>query len=257
MNPVAFEIFGLEIRWYGIIISLGVLTAMTLSYFLAQKKKLSYDMVIDIFLCVFPISIIGARLYYVAFEYQNYHSFYEVINIREGGMAIHGGVIAALIAGVIFAKYKKINFLEYVDIIMPGVILAQAIGRWGNFMNQEAHGGEVSAQFIKKFPEFIQRGMFINGGYYHPTFLYESIWNVLVCGILLFILFKKKESDNGIVLAGYMIFYSLGRFFIEGLRTDSLMVLGLRTAQMVSIAGIIVGLIFVIYLKLRKKKRIV
>ena len=255
MNPVAFEIFGLPIRWYGIIISMGVLAAMGVIYVLSKKKNLDYDTIIDAFLITFPISIIGARLYYVAFEYKNYHSLMDVINIREGGLAIHGGVIAALLAGYIFAKYKKINFLEYVDVIMPGVILAQAIGRWGNFMNQEAHGGPVTEEFISKFPEFIQNGMLIRGTYYHPTFLYESIWNLLVFAILVYILLKKKEGKNGIVLAGYMIFYSIGRFFIEGLRTDSLMFIGLRIAQIVSLIGIILGIIFIIWInKVYKNK---
>ena len=252
MNPVAFEIFGLPIRWYGIIISMGVLAAMGVIYVLSKKKNLDYDTIIDAFLITFPISIIGARLYYVAFEYKNYHSLMDVINIREGGLAIHGGVIAALLAGYIFAKYKKINFLEYVDVIMPGVILAQAIGRWGNFMNQEAHGGPVTEEFISKFPEFIQNGMLIRGTYYHPTFLYESIWNLLVFAILVYILLKKKEGKNGIVLAGYMIFYSIGRFFIEGLRTDSLMIGPLRMAQVISLVTIIVCVI--LHKILSKKK---
>lgn len=253
MNPVAFEVFGLEIRWYGIIISMGVLAAMSLIYILAKKKNLNYDTIIDAFLITFPISIVGARLYYVAFEYETYHSFMDVINIRNGGMAIHGGVIAALLSGYVFARYKKINFLKYVDIIMPGVILAQAVGRWGNFMNQEAHGGPVSKEFISKFPEFIQKGMLISGTYYHPTFLYESIWDLLVCLILVYILLKRKEAKDGVVLSGYMILYSIGRFFIEGLRTDSLMFMGLRTAQIVSLLGIILGILLIIYINRKKK----
>lgn len=255
MNPVAFEIFGIEVMWYGVLISLGVISAMVLIYLLAKKKNLNFDVMIDAFLIIFPISIIGARLYYVAFEYQNYKSFMDVINIRQGGLAIHGGVIAGLLAGIVFAKVRKINFLEYVDIAMPGLILAQAIGRWGNFMNQEAHGGPVSGEFISKFPEFIQKGMYIGGTYYHPTFLYESIWNVIVCGILIYILFKKKNSENGIVLGSYMILYSLGRFFIEGLRTDSLMFFGLRIAQIVSIAGMLLGAGIIIWIKIKNKKK--
>ena len=256
MNPVAFELFGLPIRWYGIIISMGVLAAMGVIYVLSKKKNLDYDTIIDAFLITFPISIVGARLYYVAFEYKNYHSFMDVINIREGGLAIHGGVIAALLAGYIFAKYKKINFLEYVDVVMPGVILAQAIGRWGNFMNQEAHGGPVSEAFISKFPHFIQQGMLINGTYYHPTFLYESIWNLIVFAILIFILYKKK-NQHGIVIGSYMVLYSLGRFFIEGLRTDSLMFFGLRTAQIISLIGIVVGAVIIFMANRNSKKKII
>ena len=175
MNPVAFEIFGQPIRWYGIIIASGVLVAFFVSYLLAKKKELDFDIIIDGFLWSFPFAIIGARLYYVIFEYKNYHSFIDIINIRNGGLAIHGGLIGGLVVAYIFTKIKKINFFEYIDVIMPGVILAQAIGRWGNFMNQEAHGGPVSQEFISKFPQFIQDGMLINGTYYHPTFLYESV----------------------------------------------------------------------------------
>lgn len=253
MNPVAFEVFGLEIRWYGLIISMGVMTAIALTYFNAKKKDLDFDLIIDGFLWAFPLAIVGARLYYVAFEYQNYHSFMDVINIRQGGLAIHGGLIAAIITVYVFTKVKKVNFLQYIDLVMPAIILAQAIGRWGNFMNQEAHGGPVTQEFISKFPEFIQNGMLIRGTYYHPTFLYESIWNVIVCGILMYILYKKKEGRDGVVLGSYAILYSVGRFFIEGLRTDSLMFFGLRIAQIVSLVGIIGGVILIFWV-IKKKK---
>ncbi len=248
MNPVAFEIFGMDIRWYGIIIGSGVLMAFLSSYFLAKRKDLDFDIITDGFLWSFPFGIIGARLYYVAFDfkYGNYETFFDVINTRNGGMAIHGGLIGALLVAFIFTKYKKINFFEYIDVIMPGVILAQAIGRWGNFMNQEAHGGAVTEEFISKFPEFIQNGMLISGTYYHPTFLYESLWNIVVFVLLVFILNKKKEQ-HGIVIGSYMILYSIGRFFIEGMRTDSLMVLGLRTAQLISLAGILVGTVLIFW----------
>ena len=220
MNPVAFELFGYPIRWYGIIIAGGVLVAFFISYILAKKKELDFDIITDGFLWSFPFAIIGARLYYVAFEYKNYHSF------------------------------------EYIDVIMPGIILAQAIGRWGNFMNQEAHGGPVTEQFISKFPQFIQNRMLINGTYYHPTFLYESIWDLVVFLILIFILYKKKQQ-HGIIIGSYMVLYSLGRFFIEGLRTDSLMFFGLKTAQIVSLIGIIIGTIIIfVAVKFQKNKNI-
>ena len=139
------------------------------------------------------------------------------------------------------------------DVVAPSLILAQAIGRWGNFMNSEAHGGPVSAEFISHFPKFIQDGMYIKGNYYHPTFLYESIWNLLVCGILIFILYKKKEGTHGIVISSYIGLYSLGRFFIEGLRTDSLMFFGLRIAQIVSILGIVISIFLLVYIYRKKK----
>jgi phosphatidylglycerol:prolipoprotein diacylglycerol transferase len=177
-----------------------------------------------------------------------------MINIRNGGIAIHGGLIAGLLTAYIFTRVKKVNFFEYIDVVMPGVILAQAIGRWGNFMNQEAHGGPVTEQFISKFPQFIQQGMLINGTYYHPTFLYESIWDLLVFAILIYILYKKKQQ-HGIVLGSYMILYSVGRFFIEGLRTDSLMFYGLRIAQIVSLTGILLGIVVIIFACKKKTKK--
>ena len=175
-----------------------------------------------------------------------------MINIRTGGLAIHGGLIAGTLTAYIVLKIKKLNFWEYIDVVIPAVVLAQGIGRWGNFMNQEAHGGAVSADFISKFPEFIQKGMLINGAYYHPTFLYESICDVLICLILIYILFKKKKQ-HGIVLGAYLILYSSARFFIEGLRTDSLMFVGLRMAQVISILGIILGAI-IIFTSIKKAK---
>ena len=246
MNPVAFEIFGMQIRWYGIIIAFGVLAAFGVTYITAKKKELNFDTIIDGFLWSFPLSIVGARIYYVAFEFQNYHSIWDMINIRNGGIAMHGGLIGGILTAYIFTRVKKINFFEYMDVVMPGVILAQAIGRWGNFMNQEAHGGPVTEQFISKFPQFIQHGMLINGTYYHPTFLYESVWDLLVFAALIYILYKKKQH-HGVVIGSYMVFYSIGRFFIEGLRTDSLMFFGLRIAQIVSIIGILAGGIIILF----------
>ena len=262
MNPVAFELFGYPIRWYGIIIAGGVLVAFFISYILAKKKGLDFDIITDGFLWSFPFAIIGARLYYVAFEYKNYHSFIDVINIRNGGMAIHGGLIGGLLTAYIFTKVKKINFFEYIDVIMPGIIFAQAIGRWGNFMNQEAHGGPVTEQFISKFPQFIQNRMLINGTYYHPTFLYESVFNLLGL-IILLIIRKKSNLKTGMLLSIYLIWYSIVRFFIESLRTDSLMLGNLKMAQVISIILIISGIsIFVVSLKKgeyyneRKKQKI-
>lgn len=255
MNPVAFEILGKEIRWYGILISIGVMVAFFIASINAKRKKVNFDIIIDAFLWSFPMAIIGARLYYVAFEYENYNSFIDMINIRNGGLAIHGGLIGGFVTAYIFTKIKKVNFLEYVDVVIPGIILAQAVGRWGNFMNQEAHGGPVTKEFISKFPEFIQKGMLIGGTYYHPTFLYESICNLIIFVILMFILYKKNKQ-HGIVLGSYMILYSIARFFVEGMRTDSLMFLGLRIAQIVSLAGVLAGLILILFSKKIKRKRI-
>lgn len=257
-DPVAFKIFGFDIMWYGVLIGFGIILAFILAYFNSKRKGLKFENLIDIFLIAFPCAIIGARVYYVIFEWSNYkHNFIDIFNIRQGGLAIHGGLIGAFLAAFIYTKIKKINFLAYADLVAPSIILAQGIGRWGNFMNSEAHGGVVSKEFISKFPLFIQRGMFIDGEYYHPTFLYESIWDLLVCIVLVIILYKVKKGYEGIVISSYMILYSLGRFFIEGLRTDSLMFFGFRIAQLISFAGIILGIIFIIIIIRKNKERMI
>lgn len=256
-NPVAFDLFGFEVMWYGILIGFGIVLAFILAYKNAKKKGLNFDVLIDIFLVSFPCAIIGARAYYVIFEWSNYKDdLLSIFNIRQGGLAIHGGLIGAFLAAFIYTRIKKIKFLEYADLVAPSIILAQAVGRWGNFMNSEAHGDVVSKEFILKFPKFIQDGMYINGQYYNPTFLYESIWDILVCIILVAILYKVKKGYEGVVISSYMILYSIGRFFIEGLRTDSLMFLGLRMAQLISLAGIILGIIFIFIIVKKNKNKI-
>jgi len=201
---------------------------------------------LTVFLITFPIAIIGARLYYVIFEFDQYRdNLMSIFNIRKGGLAIHGGIIAAVIVVAIYCNKKKINFFDIMDMAAPCIILAQGIGRWGNFFNQEAHGGPVTEAFISKFPQFIQNGMLIKGTYYHPTFLYESIWNVLVCLLLLYML--KKVSKKGVIFFSYIGLYSVARFFIEGLRTDSLMLGSIRMAQLVSIIGVGIWVAGVIY----------
>lgn len=255
MDPVAFSIFGLDIRWYGVIISIGIFVALTITYFNSKFLKLDFNIVSDIFLVAFPFAIIGARLYYVALEFDNYKdNLLSIFNLRNGGIAIHGALIGAILSTYVYCKIKKINFLRYADLCIPAFIIAQGIGRWGNFFNQEAHGGPVSANFISNFPAFIQNGMHIEGVYYHPTFLYESIWNFLVAAILIFILYKLSDKFNGVVLCSYGILYSIGRFFIEGLRTDSLYFMGLRMAQIISIVIILASISLLIFI-IRKNKK--
>lgn len=254
MNPIAFQIGSFEVRWYGILIAFGVIVAIALASYNCKKKDIDMDIILDGFFVAFPTAIVGARMYYVIFEFNNYKdNLVDIFNIRKGGLAIHGGLIGAFIAVYIFAKIRKLDLLKYLDIVAPSIILAQAIGRWGNFMNGEAHGGEVSYEFISKFPVFIQKGMNIGGIYYHPTFLYESIWNLIVCIILLVILHKKSNDNHGIVIGSYIALYSLGRVFIEGLRTDSLMLGNIRVAQLISILGMIAGIALIAYIKRRKK----
>ncbi|GEA30650.1 prolipoprotein diacylglyceryl transferase [Clostridium diolis] len=244
MNPVAFSIGGFDIRWYGILIATGIMLGILISQYNCKWREVDYDNLLNIVLLSIPIGIIGARLYYVIFEFDNYKdNIINAFNIRNGGLAIHGGLIFALGTALIYTRVKKLSFIKFADVAAPSIILAQALGRWGNFFNQEAHGDVVSYEFIKHFPMFIQKGMNINGLYYNPTFLYESLWNLTIFIILMIMLRKCKK--NGIVFFTYIGLYSIGRFIIEGMRTDSLMIGSFRMAQLVSLAGVIAWIIFI------------
>ena len=226
---------------------------MFIAYYNSKKLNLDFEKIIDGFLVAFPCAIVGARAYYVFFEFDNFkNNIWSIFNLRTGGLAIHGGLIGALIGTIIYCKLKKIEMMKYLDVVAPSLILAQAIGRWGNFMNGEAHGDVVSYEFISKFPEFIQKGMYLDGHYYNPTFLYESMWNLLIFLILMIILHKKKSNENGVVIASYAVLYSIGRLFIESLRTDSLMIGNIRIAQFMSILGVVIGITYIIYVKSKK-----
>lgn len=188
MDPIAFTIFGLEVRWYGILIASAVVIGTILAIKEAKRKGISEDTILDLLLFVLPAAIIGARLHYVLFSWDNYkNNLIEILNIRGGGLAIHGAVIAGVIVGLIFAKVKKISFWELADIIAPSLILGQSIGRWGNYANQEAYGG----------PTDLPWAIVVDGVKVHPTFLYESIWNLLVFLFLVYYsrkMIKKMEK---------------------------------------------------------------
>ena len=251
MNPVAFNLFGISVRWYGIFIGTGMALAIILANYTCKYRDIDYDSLLDVVLISLPIGIVGASFYYVAFEFDNDKSnLIDIFNIRGGGLAIHGGILFALVSAFIIAKRRKMSFFKMADAAAPTIIIAQAIGRWGNFFNSEAHGGPVSYDFIKNFPYFIQQGMHIEGIYYHPTFLYESLWDFTVFIILMILLRKNKKV--GIVFFTYIGLYSIGRFFIEGLRTDSLMFGPLRIAQLVSLSGIVIWVAFLIISKYKK-----
>lgn len=242
--------------WYGIIISCGVMLGLIIISYTSKVKGVSLDNIIDTFLIAFPIAILGARAYYVAFEFESYRGdIASMFNLRQGGLAIHGGVIFGVLAAYLYSKKKKFDFLSMIDVVAPSLVLVQGIGRWGNFINKEAHGGPVTFEFISKFPDFIQSGMNIGGIYYHPTFLYESIWDLIVFFILIILLKRRKEEEKGTIIAYYAVLYSVGRFFIEGLRTDSLMILGFRTAQLVSLLLIIAGLVSIFIIKKRANNK--
>lgn len=229
MNPVAFSIMGFDIRWYGIILATAILTAVLLAMHIAKKDGLSADVISDIALFGIPGGIIGARLYYVLFSW-DYYGIHpsEILNIRGGGLAIHGAIIGGVLAGGGYVLYKKLPFWKYADVTATSFILAQAIGRWGNFANQEAHGG----------PTDLPWGILVHGQKVHPTFLYESLWDLMVFGILM--KYRKHRKGDGVLFCMYLALYSVGRFFIEGLRTDSLMLGPLRQAQVLSLGLIIV-----------------
>lgn len=243
MDPVAFKIFGIEIMWYGVLISLGVLLGVIIALRECKRTKFKEDNLLDFLLIAIPSAIIGARAYYVIFSWDYYSANpSEIINIRNGGLAIHGALIAGAIVGILFCKKRKINVLELLDIVIPSVALGQAIGRWGNYINQEAFGG----------PTDLPWGIVVNGQKVHPTFLYESIIDFAIFIFLIWFR-KNKKATHGQVLSLYLILYSAGRFFVEGLRTDSLMFLGMRVAQLISLVFIIAGIALWMYLKKRKK----
>lgn len=247
MDPVALRIFGIEIMWYGVLIAFAMLTGTILAIMEARRVGFDENHILDIILYSVPSAIIGARLYYVVFQWQEYrNNLLQILDIRSGGLAIHGGIIGGMIAAYIYTRIKNISFLKVADICIPSIILGQAIGRWGNFFNQEAYGGVVSSEFISKFPRFIREQMYIGGEYHHPTFLYESIWNLGV--FILLVTLRKKQRRNGYILSAYLIFYSIGRFFIEGLRTDSLMIGSLRQAQLISIVMLAVGIAGILWI---------
>ncbi|MED9948247.1 MAG: prolipoprotein diacylglyceryl transferase [Peptacetobacter hiranonis] len=245
MDRVAFTIFGIDVMWYGVLIATGMLIGIALAIREAKRVGISEDDVLNIAIIAIPVAIICARLYYVIFSWDYYsQNPSEILNIRGGGLAIHGGLIGGILTGFIYAKVKKLDFFKTADAVMVGMPLAQAIGRWGNFINGEAHGGPTSLPW----------GIMVDGVKVHPTFLYESIWDF---GIFLFIMFymRKKKTYEGEVIVSYITLYSIGRFFIEGLRTDSLMFGPIRMAQFVSLVGVVGGLILHFYLKNRAKKK--
>ncbi len=229
INPVAFSIFNIDIMWYGILIASGVLIGTLLALREARRIGFRDEDLMDLLIVAIPSAIIGARLYYVIFQFDYYkNNLSEIINVRGGGLAIHGGIIAAVIVGAVFCKIRKVNFWQIADITAPSIILGQAIGRWGNYINREAFGTVTDLPW----------GIIVNGHKVHPTFLYESLWNIVVFMFLLWYRRKGRKEDGEVFLL-YAILYSVGRFFIEGLRTDSLMFSGFRVAQLISIAIII------------------
>lgn len=241
-GPIAFTIFGIDIRWYGILIATGIVAAILVSSYRFKKHNLNSEDVMDLAIICIPAGIIGARLYYVAFEWENYSgNLLNIFNTRLGGLAVHGGLILGIASAVFVCKHKKIPFPDGLDATVCGIVLAQSIGRWGNFFNSEAHGG----------PTDLPWGIQVKGTYVHPTFLYESLWCLILFFVLSHIDSNRKFIGQTSLLYG--ILYSAERFFVEGLRTDSLMIGPFRQAQVLSAGVIIVCLI--LYIILYKKSR--
>ena len=256
VNPVAFTLFDkIEVRWYGIIITLGIILAFSYCAFRAKQEKISFDDLLDIAIFTVIFGVIGARLYYVLTSLDKYDSLYSMIAIWEGGLAIYGGLIAGALTIFLVCRYKKINLMKMFDSVAPGVMIAQALGRWGNFFNGEAYGEEV---IEGSFLYFIRMGLIPNIEsrtkmfYFHPTFLYESLWNI--AGFIFINAIYKKKKFDGQIFYMYIAWYGFGRMFIEGLRTDSLYVGVFRISQVVGFVCFIVGSLM-LTLNLLKSRR--
>lgn len=251
MERVALDLGFIQIYWYSIFIFVAVFLASIVILREAKKQKINEDFMINLIFYGVIFGIIGARLYYVAFNLDYYLKYpLEILEVWNGGLAIHGGILFGLLTVCIYCKKYNAKILKVLDILVVGLILGQAIGRWGNFFNGEAYGAVTTLEHLQKLglPEFIINGMYIDGAYHQPTFIYESIWNIF--GFLTLLIVRHyKYLKNGQLTGTYLIWYSVGRFVIEGMRTDSLMLGTFRVAQIVSIICIVIGVLMIILCK--------
>ncbi|MDX1805834.1 MAG: prolipoprotein diacylglyceryl transferase [Paenisporosarcina sp.] len=258
INPIAYSLGPIDVRWYGVIIASGIVLAFIVAQREMVKRSFHPDFLTDLLMWAVPLAILGARFYYVLFKWEYYaENPGQILQIWEGGLAIHGALIVSFIVAYLFTRKRSTSFLKVADIAAPSILIGQTIGRWGNFMNQEAHGGPVTRSFLENMilPDWIIEQMKIDSTYYHPTFLYESLWNFT--GVVLMILLRRVNLLRGEMFFFYVIWYSIGRFFIEGMRTDSLYLIGdLRTAQVVSLLSIAVATIIFVYRRIMIKKAI-
>lgn len=258
----AFSIFGIEIKWYGIIITTGILLAFLMFYRFATKREdFIGDSIFNIMLIVLPVAIIGARFFYVITSWDKFKdkSFWDIINIRNGGIAIYGAIIFGLIAVLIYNKVKKTSSLSMLDALAPAVMLGQIIGRWGNFINAEAYGWSAGVDTLPwrmELDNVVVDGQRLGTAAVHPTFLYESLWNLIGLAVIVFIIYRKKKF-NGQVFFAYLGWYGLGRAYIETLRADSLYIVGeLKFSVFVGIACVIAAIIgeIVLYRRYKEEK---
>ncbi len=257
IDPTAISLGPLRIQWYGVIIVCGMILAALYACFRMKSISFSTDDFLDVALVCIPSGIVGARLYYVLTSLSSYTSFWDVFKIWEGGLAIYGGIIGGLLGVIAVCRFKHQNLFAVLDCIAPGVMIGQFIGRWGNFVNAEAYGvighydflgREFDASFLAEGNPFL---MTVNGLPVHPTFLYESVWNLI--GFLLINAFWKKKKYNGEVLLEYLTWYGLGRSIIEGFRADSLYIGSLRISQLLAFACFSVGIILLIVFAVRHR----
>lgn len=256
MNAIFLKIGNIYIYWYSVILLIGFILGCLIVIKESKKIGLEQEKIENFIFYTIPIALIGARIYYVLFNLDYYLKYpIDILKVWEGGLAIHGGIIAGLICLLIFTKKNKINIYKMMDILVIGLIIGQIIGRWGNFMNSEAYGPITSLEFLKNLhlPKFIIDGMFIDGNYHHPTFLYESIWNLI--GLIIMLVVKTRKFNRvGIITSIYLVWYGIGRCLIESLRTDSLMLFNIKIAQLVSMLFIIIGIVVFIYSKKKGEK---
>lgn len=264
IDTEAFSLFGLSIKWYGVLIGLGLLLAMIYCFRRNEEFGIESDRLTDTVIAGFFGAVIGARLYYVILHADSYNDITEVLAIRDGGLAIYGGILGALLAGFVTAKIRKLRVLPVFDLASMGLLIGQCIGRWGNFVNQEAFGSNTSLPWgmtggrIQRYlanhqAELALKGIEVDPTLpVHPCFLYESIW-CLVGFILLHSYYKKRKFD-GEIFAMYVFWYGAGRFFIEGLRTDSLYIGSIRASQLLAAISAIAALVFIIVMRIRAKK---
>ena len=246
-DRVAFTVFGLDIMWYAICIVLGMVCGSAVGCARAPKYGISSDRMLDMLLYVLPLSIFGARAYYVLFEWGYYGQHpSEILNIRAGGLAIHGGLIVGIGVGIFLMRKWKIDPIKMLDAASAGIPLGQAIGRWGNYFNQEAHGGHTDLPWA----------ILVDGDTVHPTFLYESLWCLFICLFIIWFDRKGYRKFDGQLILIYVIMYSAERFFVESLRTDSLMIGPLKQAQVISLACIALALAAWVILKKRYEKKL-
>ena len=267
INRVAFSVFGFDIYWYGVIFAFTIIRGASVALYLGKKLGINDDDFIDIIMLGTVFGIIGARAYYVAFAPFEYETLWDMINLRDGGIGIYGGLIAGLVSGWFLCKWKKINFFDAADCIFTGFLFGQPFGRWANFMNQEAFGtntdglfgmiSESTTRYLARVaPSLAQQGITVDPNMpVHPTFLYESVW----CAIGFIILYRhfKNRKFRGEMLCMSGAWYGFGRFFIEGLRTDSLATNGgLRTSQIIAVVTVAAAVIFIVfnYMKINKKQ---